>query len=53
MDNQKFETLMYFLLKEAARESFVDFLDDIGLTEKDYNDIKAHIETTYDVKLYL
>lgn len=53
MDNKKFETFMYALLKTAARESFVDFLDDWGLTEEDYQEIKKHLTETYGIKTYL
>ncbi|MGG4440000.1 hypothetical protein [Brevibacillus fortis] len=53
MDNKKFETLMYFLVKRAARESFVDFIDNIGLTMDDYAEIKKYLKDTYGIKTYL
>lgn len=53
MDNKKFEKLMYGLLKNASRNSFVRFLDSWGLSEEDYAEIKKHLESTYNIKLYL
>lgn len=53
MDNKKFEKLMYGLLKNASRISFMDFLETWGLSEQEYDEIKKHLETTYDIKLYL
>lgn len=53
MDNKKFEILMYFLVKNAARNSFVRFLDDIGLTMDDYHEISQHLKVSYGIKMYL
>ena len=53
MDIKKFDQLMYFLLKDATSESFVDYLECAGLTEEDYKEIKKHIEETYGIKLYV
>jgi hypothetical protein len=53
MDNKKFEKLMYRLLKDASRHSFVDFLEACGITEIEYNEIKKYLEDTYNIKLYL
>ena len=45
-DKQKadFQKLMYGLIKNAARSSFVEFLDEWGLTMDDYSSIKGAIE---------
>jgi 5-bromo-4-chloroindolyl phosphate hydrolysis protein len=53
MDNKKFETLMYFLIKDVAKFGFNDFLEEIGLTEDDYELIKKHLESTYKIEMYL
>ncbi len=53
MDSKKFETLMYGLLKNASRISFVDFLETWGISKQEYDEIKKHLETTYNIKLYL
>ena len=53
MDTKKFEKLMYGLLKNASRDSFVDFLEMWEITEDEYEEIKKHLETTYSIKLYL
>jgi hypothetical protein len=34
MDNKKFETLMYFLIKDSAKYSFSEFLEEIGLNSR-------------------
>jgi 5-bromo-4-chloroindolyl phosphate hydrolysis protein len=53
MNVKKFETLMYFLLKDACKYSFSEFLEESGLAESDYEEIKKHLEETYKIKLYL
>lgn len=53
MDNEKFSKLMYFLTKQAARDGYIDFLEDIGLTWKDYEAIKKYLEEVYNVKTYV
>lgn len=53
MDNKKFEKLMYGLLKNASRISFVDFLETWDISEQEYGEIKKHLESTYGIKLYL
>ncbi|MFS0562559.1 hypothetical protein AB1K91_17675 [Terribacillus sp. 179-K 1B1 HS] len=52
LDTEKFETLMYFLIKGAAKYDFAEFLENAGLTEKDYEDIEAYLKTTYGIKTY-
>ena len=37
---EKMNTLMYFLVKGAARDSFVDFLDEMGISMEEYDEIK-------------
>ena len=37
---EKMNTLMYFLVKEAARSSFVEFLEEIEISDDDYEEIK-------------
>ncbi|WP_350303600.1 hypothetical protein [Bacillus pumilus] len=53
MNNAVFGTLMNGLLKEASRRSFSEFLDDRGISEEDYDEIKKHLEESYGIKLYL
>jgi hypothetical protein len=41
MDKQKkMQTLMYALVKNAASNSFVEFLEDRGLTYEDYEELR-------------
>ena len=37
---EKMNSLMYFLIKGAARDSFTDFLEDLGIDDEDYKAIK-------------
>lgn len=53
MDAKKFEKLMYGLLKNASRDSFVEFLELWDISEDEYEAIKQHLESTYGIKLYL
>lgn len=53
LDNEKFQTFMYFLIKDAAKYDFTEFLEESGLTKKDYDEIKTELESRYDIKLYL
>ena len=41
---EDFQKLMYDLLKNAARSSFVEFLEGCGLTMEDYTSIKDSLE---------
>ena len=44
MDNiriEKMNSLMYFLVKGAARDSFAEFLEELGIDDDDYAAIKA------------
>ena len=53
MDTKKFDNLMYGLLKNASKVSFVDFLKTWGISEQEYDEIKKHLEETYKIKLYV
>ena len=51
--NTKIQTWIYFLVKNAARNSYVDFLNNIGITMEEYEAIKEKVETTLHCKLYV
>lgn len=53
MNLKKFETLLYFLIKDAAKYDFNEFLEEHGITEDDYREIKYHLQETYGIKMYL
>lgn len=53
LDIKKLETLLYFLIKDAAKYSFTEFLEEIGLTDNDYQEMKKYLEETYGIKMYL
>ncbi|CDH25143.1 hypothetical protein [Xenorhabdus bovienii] len=38
---EKLQTLIYFLTKEAARNSYSDFLEGLGISNEEYSEIKA------------
>ena len=40
IQREKMNTLMYSLIKDAARYSFQEYLDDHGISEEDYQEIK-------------
>ena len=40
---KKAETMFYFLTKEAARDSFSDFLDYNGVSNEEWQAIKSYI----------
>lgn len=42
--NKKMNTLIYFLTKEAARSSFVEFLEHCDISEDEYELIKKEWE---------
>ncbi len=50
---EKFNTLMYWLTKHAAKFDFLEFLEDIEITEKEYDDIKKYLKVKYGVKTYV
>ena len=37
---EKMNTLMYFLVKGAARESFMEFLEELDISDDEYEEIK-------------
>ena len=47
---KKAETMFYFLTKEAARNSFAEFLDDNGVLDEEWEAIKAHITEKTGIK---
>lgn len=44
MDKDKLQTFMYALMKEAMRDSFMEFLEHWDLTEDDFDEIQKHFE---------
>jgi len=46
-------TWMYYLVKNAARESCNDFLEYIGISSDEYLEIREYVEKTLNVKLYV
>jgi hypothetical protein len=50
---KKMNTLMYFLTKEAARVSFVEFLEELDISEDEYSAIKAEWEKIGINKTYV
>ena len=51
--NEKIQTLLYFLTKNAARTSYLEFLGSIGISEEEYKIIKEKIQNTLNCKLYV
>lgn len=45
------ETLMYGLMKEARRNSFMDFLENWEITEEEYDEIKEWFKDELNIKL--
>ena len=50
---KKMQALMYALTKNAARESYSDFLDYLGINDEDYEEIKKAWEEKLGVKPYI
>lgn len=50
---KKMQTLIYALTKHAARNSYSDFLEDWGISEEDYAEIKKIWEEKLGVKPYV
>ena len=46
----KAETMFYFLTKEAARNSFAEFLEENDVTDDEWQSIKAHITEKTGIK---
>lgn len=52
--HDKLNNLMYALTKHAARNSFIEFLEEWGLSEEDYAEVKAYLNSNLgEVKTYL
>ena len=49
---KKMQRFIYALTKNAARESYADFLDELGITPEDYEKIKQELYEKLDVKPY-
>ncbi|MCW2256264.1 putative membrane protein [Providencia alcalifaciens] len=49
---EKLQTLMYYLTKEAARSSFMEFLEEIEVSEEEYDEIKEWFKQ-FDIKPYV
>ncbi|WON77545.1 hypothetical protein [Serratia sp. UGAL515B_01] len=47
----KLQALIYALGKEAARNSFNDFLEDLGITDEEYEEICKFL-SQFGVKTY-
>lgn len=50
---KKMQTIMYALTKNAARNSYLEFLDDWGISEEDYDEITKVWEEKLGVKPYV
>ena len=50
---KKMQTLMYFLTKNAARSSYREFLEQCGIDDHDYEEIKAIWKEKLGVKPYV
>ncbi|WP_162940861.1 hypothetical protein [Pectobacterium parmentieri] len=48
---KSFSRLMYALTKNAARNSFVEFLEEWDITEEDYEEISKFLKDN-DIKTY-
>ena len=50
---KKMQTLMYFLTKNAARSSYVEFLEECGINYDEYQEIKEVWAEKLGVKPYV
>jgi hypothetical protein len=53
LDKEMFSRLMYALTKNAARNSFVDFLEVWEIPEEEYDKIRDYLKETYGIKTYV
>jgi hypothetical protein len=53
VNKEAFSTLMYALTKNAARVSFVEFLENWGISEEEYDSIRDYLKETYGVRTYV
>ena len=49
----KFSSLMYAFTKNAARDSFMEFLEYNDVTHEEWQKIKEHLKKTYGVDTYV
>lgn len=45
------DTFMYALMKEARRNSLLDFLEDWGISEDEFDEMQKWFMTNHDIKL--
>ena len=50
---EKMNTLMYYLVKCAALNSFTDFLDNIGVSMEEYQEFKKELEKIGITETYI
>jgi len=48
---EKLDKFMYFLVKEAQRNSLVEWLEDRYITEEEYQEIQLWFEEKANIKL--
>jgi hypothetical protein len=48
-----FCVLMYALTKDAARNSFINFLDNWGIKNEEYEQVKMYLKENYGIKTYV
>lgn len=53
-DNKEaFNKMMYAMTKQAAKHSFIEFLEELEITEEQYEDIKKELFDKYETKMYI
>ena len=51
---KKMDRWFYFLIKEAARQSYADFITErCDMTQDEYDEVRAYIQERLGVELYL
>jgi hypothetical protein len=53
INKEMFSKIMYALTKNAARSSFVDFLEVWEIPQEEYDKIRKYLKETYGVKTYV
>ena len=53
IDKEMFSRIMYALTKNAARSSFVDFLEVWDIPQDEYDKVREYLKETYGVKTYV
>ena len=48
---KQLDVFMYFLIKEAQRSSFVEWVEDRSITEEEYQEIEEWFEKTVNIRL--